>query len=139
MPATPALPLETTPARRQGRARSLAAPAFAAAALLGAALPAFGADEGADKQVDKSAAAFVQFVEEAADRCVSRNGMQIQVRSTHPSRRIKVWLDRSLGGVGTGDRSRTELAPGAAPEPLGCSRDQGFTQTWKLVRAEFLD
>lgn len=90
-------------------------------------------------RADDTAASYVQFVEEAADRCVSRNGMQIQVRSTHPTRRIKVWLDRSLGGVGTGDRSRTELRPGAEPEALGCSRDQGFTQAWKLVRAEFLD
>lgn len=82
---------------------------------------------------------YVQFVEENTGTCVQRNGVQIQVRSTHPTRRIKVWLDRYQRGVGTGDRSRSELAPGAAPEPLGCSRSDAGTQEWRIVRALFVD
>jgi hypothetical protein len=84
-------------------------------------------------------AKFVQFVEEHAATCVQRNGTQIQVRSTHPTRRIKVWMDRYHMGVGTGDRSRSELAPGGEPEPLGCSRSDVGRQEWRIVRAAFVD
>lgn len=84
-------------------------------------------------------AKYVQFVADNAASCVQRNGQQIQVRSTHPSRRIKVWLDRYHMGVGTGDRSRSELAPGAEPEPLGCSRSDAGPQEWRVVRAVFVD
>ncbi|WP_341889230.1 hypothetical protein [Variovorax sp. YR752] len=82
---------------------------------------------------------FVQFVEEHAATCVQRNGTQIQVRSTHPTRKIKVWFDRYHMGVGTGDRSRSELAPGAEPEPLGCSRSDSGKQEWRIVRATFVE
>ncbi len=98
--------------------------------LLALALPA---------RADEDAAAYVQFVQEPTGNCVSRSGLQVQVKSTHPSRRIRVWLDRTLDGRPTADRSRTELAPGAEPEPLGCSRDQGVAQGWRLVRAQFVD
>jgi hypothetical protein len=84
-------------------------------------------------------AKYIQFVEDLAATCVSRNGVQIQVRNTHPQRRIRVWLDRFHMGVGTGDRSRSELAPGAEPEPLGCSRTTSGVQEWRLVRAVFID
>ena len=87
----------------------------------------------------ESASAHVQFVEESAGNCVARSGVQILLKSSHPTRRIRVWLDRTVGGSGTGDRSRTELAPGAAPEALGCSRNSGLAQGWKLVRAEFVE
>lgn len=85
------------------------------------------------------AAAFVQFVQEPAATCVSRSGMQILVRNTHPTRTLKVWLDRWHMGVGTGDRSRSELKPGAEPEPLGCSRSTTGPQEWRLVKAQFVD
>lgn len=103
--------------------------AFLLVALL---LPAAGpaADE---------AAAFVRFVEEPAATCVTRNGMQILVKNAHPSRTLRVWLDRYHMGVGTGDRSRSELKPGADPEPLGCSRSLTGPQEWRLVRAVFVD
>ena len=83
--------------------------------------------------------AFVGFVEEHTAGCVSRNGVQILVRNTHPSRTLRVWLDRYHMGTGTGDRSRSDLKPGAAPEPLGCSRSPTGPQEWRLVRAAFLD
>lgn len=85
------------------------------------------------------ASGYVQFVEDFTANCVARNGVQLQVRNTHPSRKIRVWLDRIQMGVGTGDRSRTELPPGAEPEPLGCSRTLTGTQEWRLVRAQFVD
>ncbi len=105
-------------------------PALLLHGLLLAAAPARAEDD---------AAKYVAFVEEHAATCVQRNATQIQVRSTHPTRRIKVWLDRYHMGVGTGDRSRSELAPGADPEPLGCSRSATGTQEWRIVRAIFVD
>ena len=84
-------------------------------------------------------ARFVQFVEEHAGQCVTRGGVQILVKNSHPTRTVKVWLDRYHGGSGTGDRSRTELAPGAEPEALGCSRNNAVPQEWRLVRAEFVN
>jgi hypothetical protein len=99
--------------------------------LLAALVPCIGAAE------DPSS--FVKFVEEHAATCVARNGVQILVRNTHPSRTLRVWLDRYHMGTGTGDRSRSELKPGAAPEPLGCSRSLTGPQEWRLVRAAFVD
>ena len=87
----------------------------------------------------EDASAFVNFVEEHASTCVSRNGVQILVRNAHPSRTLRVWLDRYHMGTGTGDRSRSDLKPGAAPEPLGCSRSLTGPQEWRLVRAAFVD
>ena len=83
--------------------------------------------------------AFVSFVEEPTATCVSRNGVQILVRNTHPTRVLRIWLDRYHMGIGTGDRSRSDLKPGAEPEPLGCSRSLNGAQEWRLVRATFLD
>lgn len=81
----------------------------------------------------------LQFVEDFAAGCVSRNGVQIQVKNTHPTRRIRVWLDRFHMGVATADRSRSDLAPGAEPEPLGCSRTDTGVQEWRVVRVIWLD
>jgi hypothetical protein len=83
--------------------------------------------------------AFVRFVEETTSTCVSREGVQILVRNVHPHRTLRIWLDRYHMGVGTGDRSRSDLKPGAAPEPLGCSRSLTGPQEWRLVRAIFVD
>lgn len=82
---------------------------------------------------------YVEFVQEFAGHCVMRGGMQILVKSRHPSRTVKVWFDRYHGGNGTGDRSRSELKPGAEPEPLGCSKNNDAPQEWRIVRAEFVD
>jgi hypothetical protein len=86
-----------------------------------------------------AAARYVQFVEEPAALCVERNGVQIQVKNSHPSRTLRVWLDRIHMGVGTGDRSRSELPPGGDPQPLGCSRSLNGPQEWRVVKAEFVD
>jgi hypothetical protein len=102
------------------------------AALLGTAL-------AATSRADEDPRRFVQFVEELAGNCSSRNAKMILVRNTHPSRTLRVWLDRYHMGTGTGDRSRSELAPGAAPEALGCSRSLDGPQEWRIVRAAFVD
>lgn len=89
--------------------------------------------------VAEEPAQYVQFVQEPVALCVERNGVQIQVKSSHPSRSVRVWLDRIHMGVGTGDRSRSELKPGGDPQPLGCSRSLSGPQEWRVVKAEFID
>lgn len=84
-------------------------------------------------------AAFVAFVQEHGATCVSRSGVQLLVKNTHPTRTLRVWLDRWHMGVGTGDRSKSDLKPGAEPEALGCSRSLTGPQEWRLVRAQFVD
>lgn len=107
---------------------------FASLVLIASGLAAAAQDTGED------ARKYVQFVEDSAATCVSRNAMQILVRNSHPSRTVRVWLDRYNAGVATADRSRTELKPGAEPEPLGCSRTpEGGIQEWRIVRAQFSD
>lgn len=71
--------------------------------------------------------------------CVRWEGKLVLVRNTHPTRSVRVWLERDHMGKHTGDRSRSELAPNAEPEKLGCSRTQYGTQGWRVVRAEFVD
>ncbi len=109
-------------------------------ALVGAALgQASAVTAPAGPQTSDDAASYVRFVQEPAATCVARNGMQILVQNAHPSRKLRVWLDRFHMGVGTGDRSRSDLLPGGEPEPLGCSRSLSGPQDWRLVRAAFID
>jgi hypothetical protein len=84
-------------------------------------------------------AAFVRFVQEDDATCMMREGRMVLVASSHPSRRIRCWLERRHMGVPTGDRSRADLAPGGEPEKLGCSRTDFGAQEWRVVRAEFVN
>jgi ferric-dicitrate binding protein FerR (iron transport regulator) len=118
-----------TPPRR--RVRRVCAGA-ALAALIGV-LPALQA-----QPVDDPARC-VSFVLETTSNCLLNNGQQVQVKNSHPNRTVRVWLDRFQAGIGTGDRSRSELRPGADAEPLGCSRSAAGVQEWRVVRAVFVD
>jgi hypothetical protein len=111
----------------RGLSRGRAAVALALAAALSPA-PA-----------EEDPAAFVEFVKDFDANCVRWEGHMVMIRSTHPSRRIKVTLERQFMGKPTGDRSRSELAPGGEPDRLGCSRVQGGTQEWKITRVELVD
>ncbi len=86
----------------------------------------------------KDATAYIAFVQEFEATCVSREAVQILVKNTHPKNKLRVWLDRYHMGVGTGDRSKTDLKVAAEPEPLGCSRSLSGPQEWRVVRAEFI-
>lgn len=103
---------------------------------IGALAGPVAAQSGAAKE---DARKYVEFVEEFAGNCVSRNGVQVLVKNSHPSRTLRVWLDRYHMGTGTGDRSRSELEPGGEPEALGCSRSLSGPQEWRIVRAAFVD
>jgi len=122
--------------REEAAAMKVRRSGWGRAALAAVMLGAAGA---ASAQADEDAARYVEFVQEPGATCVSRNGVQILVKSTHPTRTLRVWLDRLHMGVGTGDRSRSDLAPGAEPEALGCSRSLSGPQEWRVVRAVFVD
>jgi hypothetical protein len=107
--------------------------ASALALVCGLLLPAWA------RSGDEEPATYVSFTQDFVGTCVSRNGVQILVSNSHPTRTLRVWLDRFHMGVGTGDRSKSELAPGAEPEPLGCSRSPSGPQEWRVVRAVFVD
>jgi len=115
-------------------------PRPAAAALLTIALGGFcSGGRAAEPAANEDPQQFVQFVEDFAGMCVARQAKEILVKNTHPTRTLRVWLDRYHMGTGTGDRSRSDLRPGAEPEPLGCSRSSDGPQEWRLVRAVFVD
>ncbi|HMV53534.1 MAG TPA: hypothetical protein PLX20_07895 [Rhodocyclaceae bacterium] len=104
-----------------------------AAALALAATPARAqAGEEDPKQ-------FVAFSEDFEAVCVEREGVMIQIYNKHPSRPLRVWLERWHMGAFTGDRSKSDLKPGAEPEKLGCSRTLTGKQEWRVVRAQFID
>jgi hypothetical protein len=130
--------------------RHLPALLLCAAGLLAGATPARAGETSAQAPEAASSASagtpteadprqFLLFVEEFTGSCVSRNGVQVLIRNTHPSRPVRVWLDRFHAGQGTGDRSRSDLPPGGEPEPLGCSRNHNAPQEWRVVRAAFID
>lgn len=101
-------------------------------AIFGLAAPTIGADE--------DPASFVKFGEDFGATCVNRKTVTVTVRSTHPSRTVRVWLERSVGGVPTGDRSKSDLKPDAPPEDLGCAKSlEGAEQKWRIQRATFVD
>lgn len=105
---------------------------IAAVAVVGAlSLPSHAADEDARQ--------FVAFVEDFEAVCVEREGVMILVRNTHPSRPLRVWFERWHMGAFTGDRSKSDLKPGAEPEKLGCSRTLSGKQEWRILRAQFID
>ena len=89
---------------------------------------------------DENPASFVKFGEDFGATCVNRKTVTVTVRSTHPSRTVRVWLERSVGGVPTGDRSKSDLKPDAPPEDLGCAKSlEGAEQKWTVQRAAFVD
>ncbi len=108
---------------------------FAAALGLVAILqvPALGHADARD------AGAYIEFVEDDDANCGMREGRMILVRSTHPDRSIRCWFERYHMEKPTGDRSRSELAPAAEAEKLGCSRTQYGGQEWRVVKAQFVD
>lgn len=107
------------------------------AALAALVAMVFTAPGGA---AEEDAASFVKFGQDFGATCVNRDTVTVTVRSTHPSRTVRVWLERSLGGVPTGDRSKSDLKPDAAPEDLGCAKSlEGAEQKWTIKRAIFVD
>ena len=113
------------------RARRIPALALAAGLALPAAAPTRAAEEEPQQ--------FIAFSQDFEAVCVEREGVMILIGNTHPSRPLRVWLERWHMGVFTGDRSKSDLKPGAEPEKLGCSRTLTGKQEWRIIRAQFAD
>lgn len=122
--------------------RGLPAPRRTALALLmAAAMPLAAAAPVPEAAASEPAGpeSYLSVEQDFTSNCVIRNGVQLLIRNTHPSRTVRVWLERTLAGRPTGDRSRSELKPGAEAEPLGCSVSSDQPQAWRVVKAQFLD
>lgn len=88
---------------------------------------------------EEDAKQFIAFSEDFEAVCVEREGVMILVGNKHPNRPLRVWLERWHMGAFTGDRSKSDLKPGAEPEKLGCSRTLTGKQEWRVIRAQFID
>jgi len=84
-------------------------------------------------------AQYVEFILEDEANCQSRDSQHVIVHNTHPTKTVRVWLDRYYRNVPTGDRSRTDLLPGAEPEGLGCATVMNAKQEWRVVKALFIE
>lgn len=113
---------------------SLRAFVAALAAALALAPPPARAQAG-----DEDPKQFIAFSEDFEAVCVEREGVMILIANKHPSRPLRVWLERWHMGAFTGDRGKSDLKPGAEPEKLGCSRTLTGKQEWRVVRAQFID
>ena len=113
-------------------------PPWVAAVLIGGLVLATNAPPRA-QAADEDPGQFVEFVEDFEATCVAREGVMIMVRSKHPSRPIRIWLERWHMGVNTGDRGKSDLKPGDEAEKLGCSRTLNGKQEWRVVRAQFTE
>ncbi len=81
---------------------------------------------------------FLIFSTDFAAKCVTRGGVMIYLSNTHPSKRIKVTLERWYMGYKTADRGRTILKAKSNPDPLGCSKVSEGKQEWKILKAEWV-
>lgn len=120
---------------RAARPRRL--PRTAAALLAGLAVTAL-APSGA-RAAEDDPLQFVEFFEDFEAVCVQREGVMILVRNKHPSKALRVWMERWHMGANTGDRGKSELLPGGEAEKLGCSRTLSGKQEWRVIRAQFID
>ena len=112
-------------------------PRTAAAWLAGLVLTAL-APSGA-RAAEDDPLQFVEFVEDFEAVCVQREGVMILVRNRHPSKALRIWMERWHMGANTGDRGKSELLPGGEAEKLGCSRTLSGKQEWRVIRAQFIE
>lgn len=88
---------------------------------------------------DEDPLKFVAFSTDFDSKCVQRNGVMIYVANKHPSRTLKLVLERWYMDNRTADRGKSLLKPGEEPEPLGCSTIEGGKQEWKVLKSEWAD
>ena len=81
---------------------------------------------------------FLSFSTDFAAKCVTRGGVMIYLSNTHPSKKIKVTLERWYMNNKTADRGRTVLNAKSNPDPLGCSKVSEGKQEWKILKAEWV-
>ena len=82
---------------------------------------------------------FIAFSTDFDSKCVQRNGVMIYIANKHPSRSMRLVLERWYMENRTADRGKSLLKPGEEPEPLGCSTIEGGKQEWKVLKSEWAD
>ena len=82
---------------------------------------------------------YVKFTTDFDAKCVTRGGVMIYISNNHPSKTLKVTLERWFMDNKTGDRSRSILKPSDNPEALGCSKVSNLKQEWRIKKAEWYD
>jgi hypothetical protein len=88
---------------------------------------------------DEDPLKFVAFSTDFDAKCVDRKGVMIYIANSHPSRTMKLVLERWYMDNRTADRGKSLLKPGQEPEPLGCSNIEGGKQEWKILKGEWLN
>lgn len=88
---------------------------------------------------DEDPLKFLAFSTDFDSKCVERKGVMIYIANTHPSRTMKLVLERWYMDNRTADRGKSLLKPGVEPEPLGCSNIEGGKQEWKVLKSEWAD
>jgi len=88
---------------------------------------------------DEDPLKFIAFSTDFDSKCVQRNGVMIYIANSHPSRTMRLVLERWYMDNRTADRGKSMLKPGADPEPLGCSNIEGGKQEWRVLKSEWLD
>jgi len=131
MPDRP--PLRPCRPARCAWTRSVAVQRALLAALVLALSPSLASAE------DEDPLGFIAFSTDFDAKCVQRKGVMIYIANTHPSRTMKLVLERWYMGNRTADRGKSLLKPGEEPEPLGCSNIEGGKQEWKVLRSEWAD
>jgi hypothetical protein len=104
-----------------------------ASSLVALVLPSMAAAE------DEDPLKFVAFSTDFDARCVDRQGVMIYIANSHPSRTMKLVLERWYMDNRTADRGKSLLKSGQEPEPLGCSNIEGGKQEWKILKGEWVD
>lgn len=88
---------------------------------------------------DEDPLKFIAFSTDFDSKCVQRNGVMIYIANKHPSRSMRLVLERWYMDNRTADRGKSLLKPGEEPEPLGCSNVEGGKQEWKVLKSEWAD
>lgn len=116
---------------RDMNASRLIRPLAACLALSLAAGGAWAAVESGDE-----ASAALVFEEQLDGKCqiLSAGGKLVVLRNTHGSSAVRYRLVRMFLGVPQ-SRIDGEIAPGEAPQKLGCNRVNGRRQFWRVERA----
>lgn len=100
------------------------------------------AGEPADRPAaeNNDPASFLEIYSEFNGRCQGlRRGDIRMLRNTHPSKTIQYRMVRLLGGHRQASLIQDTITPSDEGQKLGCEVLDDREQTWKVVRASFVD
>ena len=81
---------------------------------------------------------YIEFVHDHDSQCVMRNGKMQQVRNSHATRKIKLYLYRFFANKRQPGRTVEVLLPEGEPVSLGCTVIDGSPQHWEIAKARFV-